>query len=135
MHIRMFVAAFLFIMFLGSQIVLLPSQAFAAFCGCGNCWMMYVYPGYCTCGPPYPYCLAEDYHGLQFRASTDNSPADTSSIPESLTSAMAKADGAGGVMDLMSGGECLRNKVTLSLLGDARGDLKFVPVRFDSRIL
>jgi len=135
MYIRIFAAPFLLIMFLSSQIMLLPSQVFARFCGCGNCWMQYVYPGYCSCGGIYPTCLTDDSNSFQFHASTDNSPVDIRAIPERPTYSVAKPDVMEGVVSLMSGGKCLHNRVTLNLLGDARGDLKFIPVRFDERNL
>jgi hypothetical protein len=60
---------------------------------------------------------------------------DTSSLLENLTSTAAKADGAEGVMDLMRGGKCLHDRVTLSLLRNVRNDLKFAPVRIYERTL
>lgn len=134
MYIRMFVAPFLFIMLLCSQIVLLPSQVIARCCYCGQCWMQQVYgPQYCYCGGDCPICWTDGSDALQFHTVIDNPPADTSSIPQDLTSSIAKADVAEGVMDLMSGGKCLRNKAALSLLGNARDNLKFVPVHFDEK--
>lgn len=130
MYIRMSVALLL-IMLLGSPIVLMPSQVFALpFCGCGYCWMQST--GKCTCGPPYHWCL-DDFNPLQDIASTDNHPSDTSSIPEDLTSNYAKTDVTEQVMGLMSGGKCFHDKVALSLLGNARESLKFLPVHFDEK--
>jgi hypothetical protein len=130
MYIRMSVA-FLLIMLLGSPIVLLPSQVFALpWCGCGYCYMQAT--GKCTCGPPFHWCL-DDFNPSQDIASTDSSPADSSSIPEGLTSTVAKADVTERVMDLMRGGKCFRDRVALSLLGSARESLKYVPVRFDEK--
>jgi len=131
MYIRMFGAPLLLIMFLCSPIVLLPSQVFALpFCGCGYCYMQST--GKCTCGPPYHWCL-DDFNPLQDFASTDNSPVDTNSIPEGLTSTFAKSDVTDELMSLMSGGKCFHNKVALSLLGSARESLKFIPVHFDEK--
>ena len=132
MFIRMFLAPFVLMLLLGSQIVLLPSQVFAVlpWCGCGNCWM--ATSGKCTCGYPYYYCL-DDPNPLQFRASTDNPPADTSAIAEGLTSTIAKSDVTERVMELMSGGKCFHDKFALSLLGNARESLKFVPVHFEEK--
>jgi hypothetical protein len=50
----------------------------------------------------------------------------------SLPATLAKSNGTERVMNmkLMSGSKCFRAKVALSLLGNARESLKFVPVRF-----
>lgn len=131
MSIRKFVAPFLFIVLLGSPIMLLPNQAAALpFCGCGYCYMAAL--GKCTCAYPYHYCL-NDPDPLQFTTSTDNHLTDTSSIPEGLTSTIAKPDVAERVLDLMSGGKCFRDRVVLSLHG-SKG-LKFVPMQFDEKNL
>lgn len=136
MHNRLFVAPLLLIMLLSSQIVLLPSQVSAVlpWCGCGNCWMANLIPPPCSCSYPYRSCL-DDLDPLQFHTLTDYPPADTNSIPQDLTSTIARADVTERVMDLMSGGDCFRSKVALSLLGNARDALKFTPVRFDERNL
>jgi hypothetical protein len=75
----------------------------------------------------------DDFNPLQDIASTDNHPSDTSSIPEDLTSNYAKTDVTEQVMGLMSGGKCFHDKVALSLLGNARESLKFLPVHFDEK--
>lgn len=135
MYIRMFVAPFLFIMLLCSQILLLPNQVLARCCYCGQCWMQQVYGSqYCYCGGDCPICWTDGFDALQFHTSTDNRPADTT-IPQDLTSTIAKAHVTERVMDLMSAGDCFRSKVALSLLGNARDDLKFTLVRFDEKNL
>jgi hypothetical protein len=133
MYVRIFAAPFLLIILLSSHIVLLPTQVFAGFCGCGNCWMQYVYPGYCSCGGIYPTCLTDDADPFQFHALTDNHSANTNSIPRGLSSTVAQSDVTDRVMGLMSGGKCFRDKVALSLLGNVRDHLKFVPVHFDEK--
>lgn len=126
MYIRMLVTPFLLVLLLTSQIVLLPTQIFALqWCGCGNCWMEAVYHT-CTCGYPYYYCL-EDLRDLQLHASLQNLPAETNSIPAALISTIARPDFTEGVY-LVSDGKCLHNRVVLHLLGNARQEMKFVPV-------
>lgn len=136
MYNRLFVAPLLLLLLLSSQIVLLPSHVFAQlpWCGCGKCWMANLIPPPCSCSAPYRWCLG-DLDPLESHASSNYRPADTSSIPEGLTSTIAKADATDGVMELMSGGKCFRDKVALSLLGNVREGLKFVPAHFDEEKL
>ena len=132
MHSRLWIAGFVFVMLLGGQIAFLPTQVLAGpndWCGCGNCGMSITNPENCTCGPPFFWCL-EDLMALQLQASVHNRPAETNSIPEALTSTIAKSDVTERVY-LVSGGKCLHNKVTLHILGNAGQGLKFAPVTFD----
>lgn len=135
MFTRMVVAPFfLLTMLLYSPNILLPSQAFAGFCGCGNCWMMYAYPGYCTCGGQYPTCLTDDFDPSLFHGLTDIRPADTGSLRGEPAS-LAKVNAPESVIQLVSGSKCFRDKVALSLLGKVRNDFKYAPVRFGERPL
>lgn len=135
MRIRMLIAPFLLSLVLGVLVVLTPTFATAACCGCGKCWMKYYTNPPCSC-PGYngcPACLTDDSDLLQLNASTDQDAAHTSSIPVALTLTIPKPDVVERGLDLMSGGKCFRDKVALSLLGNARDGLKFVPVHFDEK--
>jgi len=133
MYSRILVAGFVFVMLLGGQSALVPTQVLAGpydWCGCNNCMMSITNPGSCTCGPPYYWCL-EDLMALQLQASMHNRLADTSSVPEGLTSTIARSDVTERAVYPMNGAKCLHNKVALHLLGNAGQGLKFVPVRLD----
>lgn len=127
------VAGFVFVMFLGGQVTLLPTQVSAGpndWCTCGYCMMSITNPGSCTCGPPYYWCL-EDLMVLQLQASLPTGSAETNFTPVALTSTIATSDVTEQVVYLMSGGKCLHNKIVLHLLGNTKEEMKFIPVRFD----
>lgn len=123
MRTRKFIPLAFLLMLLFSPIEL-PSLAFAQFCGCGNCWMMYAYyPPPCYCGGGYPTCSTDDVDVSQLTAmhSTDLR---SSFIP--------KSDFNEQVMVLMNRGKCFRARAALSLLGHARD--RFVPISFEERL-
>ena len=129
------VSPFLLSLLLGVTVVLVPMYASAGCCGCKNCWMKYYTNPPCSC-PGYngcPRCLTDDSDPLQFNASSDKGTADTSPISRGLTSTFAKSNVTERVMELMSRGKCFRDRVELSLLGNARDGLKLAPVVFDEK--
>jgi hypothetical protein len=136
MRFRTLITPFLVSLFLVVVVVLVPIYASAACCGCGNCWMKsYTHPP-CVCnGTPGSGCSAcitdDDSDLLQFKLSAYNGTTDTSSISRGLTSSFAKSNVTERVMELMSGGKCFRDRVALSLLGNARDGMKLAPVVFD----
>ena len=135
MNIRFLVAAFLLsIGVLASGIVFTPNNAFGYCCGCGNCWMMYIYgSGYCYCGGDCPYCSADDFDPAHRSGAINNVMPDKNSLPKGLSSSDQSLDVAEAVLNQMSGGsKCFRDKVALSLLGNARE--KFVPIQFREEI-
>lgn len=133
MRVLRFGAAFLLFFVLGGQ-GLQPSQAYAWCCGCVCMWWT------CTCGGQYDaqakrwcgYCRSAD-PVLQTNTFIDKSAEQLQPVNESVVTTVAKSDVTEQVMDLMGGGKCLRAKVALSLLGNARDNLKFVPVRFKEK--
>jgi hypothetical protein len=73
----------------------------------------------------------DDSDLLQFKPLAYGVTADSASISNGLTPTTAKLDVTERVRDLMRGGKCFRQKVALSLLGNASDGLKFAPVHFD----
>ena len=119
----------LLMVLLGSLIALFPTYTNAGWCGCGNCWMMHAYPGYCTCGPPYYWCFDDpDASGLNKAAYTGMASKGT--VIDISASFIANSDMTKEVMR-MGGGQCLRDRLTLSLLGSARTTVKIAPVYLD----
>ena len=111
---RTFVVPFLFLILLSGQALILPSEASARCCGLCNCWMQQVYgSAYCYCGGNCP--------------SGCNRPEDISSQKLNVMN----ADIHEPVIKLMTGGNCFRDKIAMSLLRNAREGLKFTPIRFD----
>jgi hypothetical protein len=70
---------------------------------------------------------------MQLQTFNGEGMAGTDSSVGSLIFSVAQLDMTGRVMALMRGGTCLHQKDALSLLGSARDDLKFEPIRFDSK--
>lgn len=135
MNIRILVAPFLLsIGLLATGIVFTPNTAFGYCCGCGNCWMMYIYgTAYCYCGGDCPYCSTDDFDPAQRGAAINNHTLDKNFLPNSPSSSAQRLDVAEGVFNQMSGGsKCFRDKVALSLLGNARE--RFVPIPFNDKI-
>lgn len=135
MRVQTLIFPFLLSVALGFLDVLVPIHALATCtnpCGCGRCAMKYFTNPPCQCPGEggCPTCLTEDSDPMQFNVFPDKSVVDTSVVPEWLTPTLAKVDATEGVMDLMSGGKCFRQKVAFSLLGNARDDLKYVAVQF-----
>jgi hypothetical protein len=77
----------------------------------------------------------DDSDLLQFEPSNYRRTADTTSFSRGLIPTIAKLEVAERVMDLVNGAQCFRDRVALSLLGNARDGLKFKPVRFDEKNL
>jgi hypothetical protein len=127
---RLFAPVLFITMLLSGGIFVLPSQAIAGCCGCGNCWMMYVYGSqYCYCGGNCPTCLTDDFDPARQnfaisngRPSKDFAPKDLSTFDQS--SALAETF----LNEMISGSRCFRVKVALSLLGNVQD--RFVPIRF-----
>jgi hypothetical protein len=132
MGVLRFVATIFFFFLLGSQ-ALQPGQAYADCCGC------YCMSG-CTCGGQIDpdsgftcgWCRSADPI-LQTNASLGKSAEQLQPVNESAPSPFLKSDVTKQVMELMSGGKCFRAKVALSLLGNTRDELKFLPVRFKEK--
>ena len=70
---------------------------------------------------------------LEVTAPNDNHREDVGSILNGVTSAFTKSDVTWEVMTLMTGGKCLHDKVTFSLLRNVRETLELVPVRFNEK--
>jgi hypothetical protein len=114
---------------LSVSLLLVPAPTFAACCGCNKCWMrQYTYPP-CVCngtpGSGCSACMTEDDDSDILQSAFANVGT------ASLIPTVAKLDVTERVIDLMRGGNCYRDGVALSLLGNAREGLKFVPFRFD----
>jgi len=129
--IRILVASFFLSMsVLATAIVLAPSNAFASgCCGCGNCWMMYIYgSNYCYCGGGCPVCSTDEFDPSGRIIALNNGTLDSS------FSASKSFDVAAIVLNQLSGGSrCFRQKIALNLLGQNRDALKFVPMSFDDK--
>jgi hypothetical protein len=129
MGVLKFVATIFLFFLLGSQ-ALQPGQAYADCCGC------YCMPG-CTCGGQTDpdlgitcgWCRSAN-PVWQVNTSIDKSGAPLQPVNETVPSTVAQPDVTEQVMELMTGGKCFRNKAAFSLLGNARDELKYVPVRF-----
>ena len=132
MKILRLAAAFLLFFIFAVQ-SLQPTKAYAWCCGCVCMYWMG-----CTCsgltdpsGQYCPYCRSTD-PVVQTNASPNANGEPGTRVNETVlvTVAQSGADATKQVIELMSGTKCFRNKVALSLLGKARNDLKYVPVRF-----
>jgi hypothetical protein len=130
--IRKFIApAILITVLLSGGVLLLSNQALAAgCCGCGNCWMMYVYgTQYCYCGGNCPTCFTDDFDpSRRINLGQDEVTNGLYKVP---MSSVGRLDATANVTHLLSGTKCFRNEVAFSLLGNARANLKFVPIRFE----
>jgi hypothetical protein len=130
MGVRRFAAASLFFLVLGSQAIQVD-LAYANCCGCTCTWWMG-----CTCrgltDPVQGYCAPchSTEPVLQTNVSINESGEQLTPGNESVPDTSAQSDVTEGVIELMNGGKCFRNKVALRLLGKARDELKYVPVRF-----
>lgn len=132
MYIKnLFAPVLLITMLLGGGLLFLPGQAFAVCCGCGNCWMMYVYGSqYCYCGGNCPTCSTDDFDPARLNVVINNGMLENISTSKNLRFTAQRFDVYRETLSLMSGGsKCFRAKIALSLLGTA-GE-KFVPIRFD----
>ena len=135
MRILRIAPAFLLFFLLGNQ-GLQPDQAYAGCCGC-TC-----IPYMCTCAGKWDqqtktkcrYCRSADPF-LQTNSSLDKSAEQLIPVNESVPSIVAKSDITQQVMELMRGEKCFRDKIALSLLGNARDGQKFVPVIDDNNTL
>jgi len=118
MSSRWFIAPFLVTFLFSVQFLFNPSESSARCCGLCNCWMQYVYgSNYCYCGGDCP--------------SGCNRPDDISS--QKLT--VMQTDTREPFVRLMTGANCFRDKVTLSLLGNNREGLSYVSADFDANNL
>jgi len=114
-----------------SQIAFAPIDASAVgWCGCGNCWMMYSYPGVCTCGYPYYWCF-DDPDPAHVTGSANAVKAEQDSIVNGQGLLLAQAVIYKEEIRPLSGGKCLQNRVASHLLGSNRDTLKFESLSFD----
>jgi hypothetical protein len=135
MRVQKLIFPLLLSLALSLPVVLMPLQASATCtnpCGCGNCAMKYFTNPPCQC-PGESGCprCAHDSDSLQLQTFSVDGIADNNSTVGSLAFSIAESDMTSRVMALMRGGTCLNQKSALSLLGSARDDLKFEPMRFD----
>jgi hypothetical protein len=131
MEVVRFAAASFFFFVLGSQGIQVD-PAYAGCCGCTCTWWMG-----CTCrGLTDPvtgtYCAPCHSTEPVLRTSVSINESGEQLTPgnESVPETSAQLDVTEGVIELMNGGKCFRNKVALNLLRNVRDDLKYVPVRF-----
>jgi hypothetical protein len=129
MRLVRIVPALLLFFMLGSQI-LSPRQAEAWCCPCGSCmwWMGCTCPGYFDssaggwCGS----CRSQNPDGLKVSgASMDER------VPDLVALTVTNADITPGIVGLMQGRQCFRNKMALGVLGNAGEGLRFEPIRFN----
>jgi hypothetical protein len=128
--IRIFVlvsTSFLFVL-LNSPALLMPGHAWAACCGT-TCK-----PLMCTCRGTYP-CLYDpgDSNTAQSSAATISGPAQMDIARDTPAFTTTTSDLTESFLELTTAGKCFRDKLALSLLGNAREGLKFVPVHFDEK--
>jgi hypothetical protein len=131
MRIVGLVPAFFLCLLLGNGVVLVPGQAYAWSCCTGGCyaWM-------CTCRGTYPCVYApDDSSTVQSTPESTDGSSRTAVASNSLTYLDTRPDLGEGQLELSSPGKCVRDKLALGLLGNARDGLKLQPVRFEEKNL
>lgn len=126
-----FVSMSLLFLLLNSPPVLMPGQAWAVWPGCCGSICK---PLMCTCRGTYP-CLYDPGDSNNTPTSPavfgDPSQMDIARDASALTTTIS--DLTESFLGLTTAGKCIHDKLALSLLGNAREGLKFVPVHFDDK--
>ena len=125
-----FVSMSLLFLLLNSPAVLMPGQAWGLWGCCGTVCK----PLMCTCRGTYP-CLYDpgDSSTVQPDATTIGGSLQMDIVPDAPALTTTTSDLTESFLELTTAGKCFRDKLALSLLGNAREGLKFVPVHFDEK--
>lgn len=123
----LFSTSLLFLL-LSSPAVLMPGHAWGGCCGT-TCkpWM-------CTCRGTYP-CLYDprDSNTAQANSATIAGSSQMDIARDAPAFTATTSDLTESISELTTAGKCFRDKLALSLLGNAQEDLKFVTVHFDEK--